>query len=101
MWAFCSSQIPPRATGSILIFFLSYSGYMEIFLAAWIYRRPLASFQLVFCENCPTHRRIFDVYVCGVAGEFGVCVYGGVDMNNVGIEGGCVGVYIYTHGWCV
>ena len=30
-----------------------------------------------------------------------VCVYGGVDMNNVGIEGGCVGVYIYTHGWCV
>ena len=57
-------RYPPRATSSILmIFFPSYYGYMEVFLAAWVYRRSLARFQLVFFENCSTHRCIFDLYV--------------------------------------
>ena len=57
-------RYPPRPTSSILmIFFPSYYGYMEVFLAAWVYRRSLARFQLVFFENCSTHRCIFDLYV--------------------------------------
>ena len=43
------------------------------------------------CMNKPAY--VMCISVC-------VCVWG-VDMNNVCIGGGHVGVYLYTHGRCV
>ena len=65
MWTFFSLQISARGTGPELMLIFPPFGYVEIFLAALLYRRSSATFQLVFCKNCSTCGCIFDVFVGG------------------------------------
>lgn len=48
-----------------LVLLLSYSVLWGSFLQLWLWKRPSASFWLVFYENCSTCRRIFAVSVGG------------------------------------
>ena len=61
-----SSESHPRGTGPNPTTIFSFQpDYMCIFLTAWLYRCPSASFQLVFSEDSSTCRCIFDVFGAG------------------------------------
>ena len=58
-----SSKSPPRGACSNLIAPLLFPpSSVSSFLEPWLYRRLSASFQVVFSENSPTCRCIFDVF---------------------------------------
>lgn len=64
LWTFPPSKISPRGTGPHpdAFFFPSYLVMYRSFPQLWLYKRSPVSFHLVFCENCPTCRCIFDVF---------------------------------------